>query len=450
MAHAKLSDEVIQQILDMRRRGVGAKDIADQFKINRSTVWQYCKKYLIPEVAAAAATSGSGEPPPDRAEHGQMVDTTEHNGEASCYRMDRPATVEEIMAACKLDPLRWVPQYYKPNSWQGFYKVKDGSGGHQKVRLYQSKAVFKRVVAEGMEDAVLQFVREHVTPVPLDASRGRFGKHPGKKDFAVSWGIWDAHLGMYAWQSEVREDFDLSMATRRVINSIDDMVLELAPYSIEKVWMPVGNDFMHFDSVRHTTAFGEHFLDTDTRYAKVYLAALKCLAHMVDRALEVADEVDVIYVPGNHDITSSFTLCAALGQRYKDDPRVKVDLGANPRKYRSHGGVLIGYDHGQDCRADQYPLIFGTEAKEQWSASTYREVQVGHTHQRRERNYAGVIPTNGLLVRTNPSLCNVDAWHHRQGLIGEPVKSVEAWRYDRVGYRGSHVAWARDDEPVVR
>lgn len=433
---AKLSDDVIQKILEMRRRGVNFSEIGSQLKLNRATVRSYCRKYAPQD--PVVETMGEG--PPKGAAHGSVVDTTEHDGGAACYRVDRPATVEEIMEACKLDKSRWVPQYYKPNSWQGFYKVGTGQD-HKVVRLYQSKAVFKRVVAEGMEDAILEFVKGHVQPLPLKAPRTNLPRG----EFAVSWGIWDAHIGLYAWQFEVREDFDLGMATRRVLNSIDDMVLELVPYGVEKIWMPVGNDFMHFDSVRHTTAFGEHFLDTDTRYAKVYLAALRCLAHMVDRALELCDDVEVIYVPGNHDITSSFTLCAALSQRYRDDPRVKVDLGANPRKYRTHGGVLMCYDHGRDCKPDQYALIFGTEAKEEWSKSTYREVQIGDKHQRWEKQYEGVIPTNGLLVRRNPSLCNVDAWHHRQGLIGEPVKSVEAWRYDRVGYRGSHVAWARDD-----
>lgn len=437
MAHAKLPDEKIQEIVALARRGVGVREIGRRLGVNASTASRYVRQYS----PTGTAKVEEGEAPPTEFKHGAARDDTAHDGSASVFRADRPATVKEIMEACQLDPLKWVAQYYKPNAWQGFYKLNE-AGAHRKVNLYQSKAVFKRVMSGEMENAILAFVREHVRPAPLvikDRPRR------GAGDYAVSWGIWDAHIGLYAWQSEVNEDFDLSIAVRRVKNSVDDMLVELMNYSVAKIWMPVGNDFMHFDSVRHTTAFGEHFLDTDTRFAKVYMAALQCLAYMVDRALEICDDVEIIYVPGNHDMTVSFTLCAALAERYRDDKRVKADLGANPRKYRMHGGTLMCYDHGRDCKPDQYALIFGTEAKEFWSRSTYREVQIGDKHQRWEKQYEGVIPTNGLLVRRNPSLCNVDAWHHRQGLIGEPVKSVEAWRYDEVGYRGSHVAWARDD-----
>lgn len=429
---ARLPNDIIQQIVRLRREGRTTREIADEVGICASTVSRHLKKY-------SANSGGKGEPPPGRP-IGQAIDRTDIDGSVDLLKLDRPATLEELMQMCNLDPSMWIPQWFKPNSWQGYYKV-DTPDGHRKVQLYQSKAVFKRIITEEIQAAILEFVQNNVTAVPAPPRR----KKKPAEGFAVSWGIWDAHLGLYAWQSEVGEDFDLSMATNRVLNSIDDMVEELKLYPIEKIWMPVGNDFIHFDSVRNTTTMGDHFLDTDTRYAKVYTAALTCLVYMVQRALELTDEVDIMYVPGNHDYTSSFTLTAALDQRFRNDPRVKVDLGANPRKYRQHGGVLLGYEHGQKCKANQLSLIFSEECRAQWSESTYREIQIGHTHQRRLKTYEGLIPTNGVTIRTNPTLCNVDKWHHDQGLIGEPVKSVEAWRYDRVAYRGSHSVWARDD-----
>jgi hypothetical protein len=251
---------------------------------------------------------------------------------------------------------------------------------------------------------------------------------------------------MYAWNMEVGADFDVDIAVRRVFNAIDDLMVELSLYPLSRIWIPVGNDFIHYDSVKHTTTFGDHFLDTDTRYAKVYQAAVMCMSYLIERCLEQCDDVEVFYVPGNHDTTTSYCLTSTLDQRYRLDDRVKVDLSMSPRKYKTYGGVILGFDHGKDCKPGQYPVIFGEEAKEHWSACTYKEVQIGHRHQRWERNYDGITPTNGILLRMNPSLCNVDSWHHRKGLIGEPVKSVECWRYDKIGYRGSHVAWARDDK----
>lgn len=431
-----LSEDKVRRVVELRRAGMSLRQIAKEIGCHHSTAAKVISSYLPP--------GPPGEPPPRDARHGKVIDKTDVDGTIEMFRADRPPTAEELMAACELDRRLWIPQYFTPNVWQGYARVKVGDGKEEikKVNLYQSKLTCKRVVTEALEEAILQFARDVVAPkrAPvLDECRPRVG------EFMVAWGLWDAHLGMYAWNSETGADFDVEIATRRVYNSVDDMLAELSLYRVHRIVMPIGNDFMHFDSVRQRTAFGDHHLDTDTRFAKVFLAALLCLEYMVERALTVCDRVDLLYVPGNHDTTSSFALCAALSRRFLNDQRVTVDLGANPRKYVTHGGTLLGFDHGGDARAEQLALIFASEAREHWSRSTYREIQVGHTHQRRERNWSGLAPANGVLVRTNPALCNNDVWHHKQGLIGEPVKSVEAWRYDKVGYRGSHVAWARDD-----
>lgn len=471
---ARLEPAVVNRIVKRHRQGISSREIGREEKIHHSTVARCILRYA----GATGHGDTGGEPPPGGVQVDKVLDRTDLDGSTEVIKMDRPATVEEMRKWCGLDKRLYIPQYYKANTWQGFYKLKDlgvtdeaikfiweqgrrkvpldrvmaqgipGGTGHKKVQLIQSKVVWKRVVTEQLEDAIVQFIR---WKTPKSGERvGPKTKKPKSvlklKEQMLVWGLWDAHIGMYAWQAECGADFDVDMACNRIFNSIDDMIEELKHYNIGRIVMPIGNDFLHFDSVKMTTTMGDHFLDTDTRYARVYLAGLRCLSYMIERGLEIADRLDLLYVPGNHDTTSSFGLCVALAQRYRGDKRIKVRLDPNPRKYVTYGGCIIGFHHGKDTRAERFPLIFGQEAKEYWSNSTYREVQIGHTHQRQEKNYAGVIPTNNLLVRTNPTLCNVDAWHHNKGLLGEPQKSVEAWRYDKVGYRGSHVAWARDDK----
>jgi len=290
-----------------------------------------------------------------------------------------------------------------------------------------------------IQSALIEFARQTVKPLPAPRKhQHREGK------FAVAWGLWDAHIGSYAWQAEVGADWDVDIAMRRVFNSIDDMVVELKPYRIDRIWMPVGSDACHFDSVRLTTAMGLHTLDVDTRYARVYEAVLRCYCYMVERALEICDRLELMYIPGNHDTTASYTICVALHQRYRKDPRVRVDIGPNPRKHRLYGGSLVGFTHGHNVTIPNLVLALATEAKDVWSRTTYREIQIGHKHARWEKQYEGVVASNGILVRRNPSLTNCDAWTYNQALLGEPMKSVEAWRYDEIGYRGSHVVWACD------
>lgn len=420
---ATYSKATLAKIHELRCAGANFTEIAQRLGLDRGTVARRYRE-AYPE---------SGGPPP-------LGATVQHAGQSFEVEVDEPLTLDEICQKWDVDRKEWSPEFFKANTWQGFYRLQT-EDGHRKVRLYQTKASFKRLVADDVRKGVEAFARRVVMPLKPPK-----GVRPRRGEYAVSWGLWDAHIGMYAWRSEVGADYDADIAARRICNSIDDMMLELSPYKIDRIFMPVGNDYMHFDSARMQTAFGEHSLDVDTRFARVYTIAIHCLAYMVDRALELTDRVEILYVPGNHDYTASLTLTACLQQRYRNDKRVKVDMGANPRKYRRYGGSLICWDHGHECKPNQYALIFGTEAKDDWAKTSYREVQIGHKHQKWEKVYEGVIPTNGLTIRRHPALCNVDAWHHGKGWIGEPMKAVEAFRYDQQGYRGSHCVWARDDE----
>lgn len=461
----KLTDNDIAEIVRRREAGESTQQLAKAFGVHRASIDRAIKRY---------SPGGGGvvkEPAPD-GELGQVVDRHDLDGTVEVLSYDRLLSPEEILEKAGMDPEKWIPQYGRSRLYQSFYKLKNFLGkdlvktlgalfrsglsdsevfskinqglvqGHQKVQLYGSGATFKRIMTESLEKAILDFARKNVAPLqPVKRSKAKAGN-----DQIVSWGIWDAHLGAYAWNDEVGEDWDVKIAKQRVLNSVDDMIKELRPYPIAKVLMPIGNDFLHFDNARQRTTIGEHSLDVDSRFARVYNAGLECLCYMVERATDEFGKVEVIYVPGNHDLVLSYTLCAVLAHRFLWDDRVEVDLGSNPRKFRLNGGVLLGFDHGARSNPNQLALTFAQQAIQHWSASTYREIQVGDKHQKWEKMYEGVIPTNGVLIRRHPSLCNVDFWHHEQSLIGEPMKSVEAWRYDKIGCRGSHVAWACDEK----
>lgn len=422
---------------ELSKEGWSTREIAKELGVHHSTV----VRGLAKKRGGAPVETG-GAPP---SKPGEIVDRLDVDGTVSVVKHDRPATVEELREALGLGA-EWVASMVNTGTWEGFYKLKGEDGGHRKVKMYQSKATFRRPVEEDLELAVLEFVKSQVKPL----AKGKLlktRKPISEEGFMVAWGIYDAHLGSYAWAEETRDaDFDIYVAERRVLNSVDDMIVELAPYQIDKLLIPVGNDFMHYDGARMSTTTGDHRLDTDTRYPMVYLTALRCLSYQIERALEICDDIEIMYVPGNHDQISSLTLTAALAERFRNDPRVQVDLGASPRKYRFHGGTILGFEHGQKIKPDRMPLIIAQECKKEWAASTWVEFHVGHRHQRAGTKYAATTPVNGVLIRTQPALCSADAWHSEQGFIGEPRPSVEAHRYDENGYRGTHVTWAKDDE----
>lgn len=427
-------DQHAEEVRALHSAGLSYTEIGRRFGVHRTSVQRFLDK------------SGRVAPTPSYPDKDLIdvpVDRLEVDGTCELVTRERPATVEELIEKCQIDTSRWVVTHFKCGEWQSFYRNK-ARDGHTVVPLFKAQATFKRILGDQLEKALLEFVRENVEPLP--PPKRVMKRTNSETDFLTVWGIWDAHVGMYAWSDEVGQSFDLNIARNRVMNSIDDMVDELKQYEHRRIVMPIGNDFMHFDNARMTTLKSDHFLDYDGRFAKVFKVALECLVYQVQRALDLCDDVQVLWIPGNHDYSSSFGLVAAVEQRFLENPFVTVDLGANPRKYVRYGGCLLGFDHGQKCTPAQLARIMSEEQIDYWSRSTYREVQIGHRHQRWLKEFPGVIPTNGVTIRMNPALCNVDLWHHEQGLIGEPVKSVEAYRYDTTGYRGSHNVWARDED----
>jgi len=443
MATPALSDDKRAEILSLLDSGMTNSEAAAQAKVATGTV---------SKVRNAKRKSGKAELP---GEVNMPVDARgDTSGDTIIVTPDKPMTVQEMSDMFGIDLNEWVATNIRTNTWQGFYKAKKivtktgSTAEHQKVSLFQTTVSWKRIMGDKLQEMLVEFFKKNAKPLPkskLPKMKRLSQVEPGTGQM-LSWGLWDAHLGAYAWASEVGESMDLAKGINRVTNSIDDMCVELQGYPIEEIIMPIGNDFMHYDNTRQRTSFGDHTLDADGRYAKVLTAGLQCLIYMIERALEIAPKVKVLYIPGNHDLHSSYALCVALSQRFLNDDRVVFDLTANPRKYVTFGGTLLGFDHGQGCKARQLSLIFSTECAKEWSESTYREVQIGHTHQKRVAEFESITPTNGVTIRTNPALCNVDSWHHNQGFIGEPMKSVESWRYCRTGYRGSHCVWARDDQ----
>lgn len=445
-----MSADDVRRIVRLRGEGLSFDQIASQMGRSREGVRKAWRRHVeasgqpIPEMTQMPG-------PPKQRDVDVLVDSSEVDGVVSIVKKGQLFSPHELKEMAGLGE-DWLATNHRANSWEVAMKL--GGAGDQRVhkeKLWQSATTFRRVIGDEMREAVLDFCQKNVSPLPTPPNRSLPGQRRGPPQVASA-GIWDAHVGMYAFGEEVGENYDVNIATARCLNAVDDLVDELALYDIQQVWAPIGNDFLHFDNVRQRTTQGLHDLDADSRFAKAYRAGTEILVYYVQRLADICEDVRVFYVPGNHDVLTSYTLTCMLAQRFRDDPRVSVDLSCNPQKIMRFGGVAVMYEHGKDVAANQFPLIFHEHALGHardhgiQDAITYKEVQVGHKHQKRVRIYEAEVPTNGVRVVTNPALCNVDFYHHSLGLIGEPMKSVEVYRYDRVGRRGSHVCWARDDE----
>lgn len=358
--------------------------------------------------------------------------------ELTDYKM--PST-EDILAKYGLDPLCWRVTRLSPNQWQGFYKTgKNESAKAEKVTLCQLKIWIERIVPESVEAAAKLLAERH-KPLPPPRPLPRKPVE-GAPQLAVL-GIYDAHIGSLCWGEEVGKDYDMKISGDRAKNAIDDLVTDLRKYPIGQVLIPIGNDLMHFDNFRGETTSGRVIVDQDTRYPRVVLACHDVIAHQIDRALEVCDDIDIFWVGGNHDYVASLHFCHWLAQRYRNDPRVKVDTSPKKRKYRVWGQTLLGFTHGDKINPKETYRLMAEEASEHWHGAACREWHTGDKHRRKQIDQTVVDSTGTVTFRINPSLAQSDFWHYEQGY--NAVRCADVWRYNEHGFAGMASAYARDE-----
>lgn len=192
-----------------------------------------------------------------------------------------------------------------------------------------------------------------------------------------------------------------------VLNELLDLVTSR---KWDKIVIPFGQDFFHNDSiVNGQTTKGTVIEKVDmTRAVK---ESQKFMYSLIDTAIECANEVKVMYSPGNHDRSISWMFIQVLLERY--GPEV-VDDSIENRKVISYGSNTVMVTHGDSKRASATNLaqIFPISFPEDFAKATVREVHAGHLHRE------GTGDINGVMIRRLSTGGKTDEWSDREDFIG--------------------------------
>lgn len=219
--------------------------------------------------------------------------------------------------------------------------------------------------------------------------------------------VGDAHFGMYAWQAEAGEDFDLMIADQDLRAAFDHLI-QSAPFSETGLLVDVG-DFLHSDNRTNMTPASGNLLDVDTRYQKVIRVAVMALRYAVEQMLRKHAKVKLIVAPGNHNPDSAGWMALTLQMFYESEPRVEVDTSPAKFFYHRHGDVLIGVTHGDKIKLAELPAIMAVDRAKDWGESKHRYFWTGHIHHTKHQEY------RGCFVESFNTLAASDAWHAASG-----------------------------------
>lgn len=242
--------------------------------------------------------------------------------------------------------------------------------------------------------------------------------------------IMDLHLSKLGWIKETGESYNHKIAEERLLMVISDIMYRTRLESIEKIVFPLGQDFFNFDNPFGTTAGGT-VQDSDSRWQKMFLHGCELIVKVVDMLRQVAP-VDMFYVSGNHDRTTSYYLINYLYAWFRNDSSIDVNISPTRRKYYEYGNSLIGYSHSE-MEKERITKLMQVEAREMWGRTLYHEWHVGHLH--KEKTTKEFYKTTddeegGLIVRHIPSITGSDAWHTDSGYVGT-VKKAQAFLWHK-------------------
>jgi hypothetical protein len=219
----------------------------------------------------------------------------------------------------------------------------------------------------------------------------------------------DPHIGMLSYGRETGDDFDLKIAERDLISTVD-LLAERAPSSGEALLANLG-DYLHAETAEQRTPRSGVKLDCDTRWTRIYDIGLRVMRRLIDRLLAKHARVVVANIPGNHDPHTAHQLACWLRAVYENEPRVEV-LDANPYIYRRFGKNLIGITHGHGPPMAALPGLMATDRRVDWGETEFSWWLTGHVHHERTLKLKE-YPT--CIVESFRTLAGKDAWHYEQG-----------------------------------
>ena len=233
------------------------------------------------------------------------------------------------------------------------------------------------------------------------------------KELCSLYTITDYHLGMYAWDKEAGDNWNIDIARNTLVNTISEL-MENTP-NAEQAILNIQGDFLHWDGLDAVTPQHGHVLDAAGRLAEMVDMALDLVILMCEMMLKKHKKVKLIVCEGNHDMSGSVWLQKCMKRLFSKNPRMEVDDTPFPYYAHLHGKIMLGFHHGHKKKNKDLPALFASEPRyrEMWGQAIYTYIHTGHYHQTEQ----DMAEAGGAIVERHPTLAARDAYAVRGGYV---------------------------------
>lgn len=331
---------------------------------------------------------------------GKNIEKTETKTEISATIKDvRVLSLDEFAVIHNIDLSKVEVISFGHKSWD--MAIKNNEGKIETKKLYSTSGKFKKTNDINFNIVKEDFIKDLLV-IKRPISDIKHNYNSISKGNLLEVCLYDVHINKKNYK-DTKINF---------VENVKNTVCRARQTGIEKVLIVVGGDFFNIDNIQKTT-FGSTPQDVEFSYEEMIRYARKQFTYLIDWIKE-KNNVDIVFVPGNHDKTTLFTFGEMIDIWYRNDKNVTVFNSEDYRKYYKWGKCLLGFTHG-DKAVKNLSNLMALEAKEYWATSKYYEWHIGHIHTQKE------FPRkeeNGVIVRYVSSISAADRWHYENGYDG--------------------------------
>jgi hypothetical protein len=307
-----------------------------------------------------------------------------------------PKTPEEIIALLNIDTTKWkLSQYWNK----------------QKKDHWLVSALVTAI--KQTEQDILAEVLKNFSPKKVNVHIADFPNNPvATSNYCGVFSVQDIHFGKEGNELVV---LDFKNAVIDVTTRVGKM------HMLDKLIYVIGGDLLNADTFSGTTTSGTP-VDNGMTPVKAYAEAFEALFWAIYQLSTITSDLEVVYVPGNHDRLSSYHLAHALSKAI-DLPNVTFNVEYSERKVITWGNNFFAFEHG-DVNTKDAPMVYAFEFPQDWGATKYRTLYTGHYHMKKTTSFVSENEIHGFAVKIMPSLSRTDYWHYHNKFVGSKRSAI--------------------------
>jgi hypothetical protein len=321
-------------------------------------------------------------------------DIVKGTGEIVINTKDEIKSLDELIIKCKIDTDKWEITKYVQNYWG------NGETPHWQVKAWLGKKSTEQV----FQDAFVDFLDSY-KPVSQEVMSPKWegNKFPAMLIINKQ----DSHLNKY----DIDGNNNITDRLANIMYKVE-VIANQATLSnnLDQITYIIGSDEFNSEFTGMTTK-GTPQTNTHTYQTSFeYICGHEVL--MITMLLQYAENVNVVYVAGNHDEFVGWHMVNWLQTYFRNTERLTFDCSPKYRKYISYGGSALMFNHGDAIKPAKLAALFPIEYREGWSFHQNFYIFTGDKHHEVSHDF------NGIKFYQIPAFSNSKSlWDDKNGHV---------------------------------